>query len=323
MDTISGENELLLTCAQTPEGIAILRCQTRDDTVRLPDEIGGRRVVSLGDYVLAERAPDLKGHNTFAMRVTCGGDTPVYDANAVRRVVLPAHCRSLGSYAFYNCRRLERLEVGVALTDVGGGALMNCRALRTFVLHAAPDAPTALPKLLGETATEVDVRFDHGAPARLLFPAYSEELEDLSPAHVFQRRIHGAGYLYRQCFAGGALQFAQYDKALAALLERHDFTVAARVAVRRLALPYALGDAAREDYLNCLRAHGGALACKMAEAGESSALHFLLTLGVLSPEAIGTACDAARRHGQTAALSVLLAASGGNQAAGRAKTFDL
>lgn len=170
MDTISGENELLLTCAQTPEGIAILRCQTRDDTVRLPDEIGGRPVVSLGDYVLAERAPDLKGHNTFAMRVTCGGDTPVHDANAVRRVVLPAHCRSLGSYAFYNCRRLERLEVGVALTDVGGGALMNCRALRTFVLHAAPDAPTALPKLLGETATEVDVRLTTARPRACSFP---------------------------------------------------------------------------------------------------------------------------------------------------------
>lgn len=65
------------------------------------------------------------------------------------------------------------------------------------------------------------------------FPEYVEELEDLSPAHIFQRRIHGAGYSYRQCFDGGVLNFRQYDAALSELLERHDFSVAARVAVRR------------------------------------------------------------------------------------------
>ena len=84
------------------------------------------------------------------------------------------------------------------------------------------------------------MRFDEHA--RLLFPEYVEELEDLSPAHIFQRRIHGAGYSYRQCFDGGVLNFRQYDAALSELLERHDFSVAARVAVRRLAVPFVLSD---------------------------------------------------------------------------------
>mgnify|MGYP003594499888 CR=1 FL=1 len=53
---------------------------------------------------------------------------------------------------------------------------------------------------------------------RLLFPEYVEELEDLSPAHIFQRRIHGAGYSYRQCFDSGVLNFRQYDAALSELL---------------------------------------------------------------------------------------------------------
>ena len=72
MRTIEGENELLLTCAETPDGAAILRCETRDDAVRLPDEIGGAPVVSLGAYALSERAPDLAGRETFPVRVTCG-----------------------------------------------------------------------------------------------------------------------------------------------------------------------------------------------------------------------------------------------------------
>lgn len=323
MRIIEGENDLLLTCAQVSDGVAILRCETRDDAVALPDEIDGAPVLQLGAYALSERAPDLAGCETFAVRITCGGAQPTHDANAIRSVILPATLQSVGSYAFYNCRRLETITLPQTVTDFGGGALMNCRALRTVVLRAEPAAPTCLQKLLGEHAGELDVRFEGSMPARLLFPAYTEELEDLSPAHIFQRRIHGAGYGYRQCFDAGVLSFRQYDLALTGLLERHDFAVAARVAARRLAVPYALSDAARDAYLDCLRAHGGALLRACAAAGESAAISFLLSLGVLTAADVDAACDTAREKEQTAALSVLLAASGKSAAKGRAKTFDL
>lgn len=323
MRRIDGENDLLLTCAHISNGIAILRCETRDDTVRLPDEIDGAPVVQLGPYALSERAPDLSGQETFAVRIACGGLEPVHDANAVRAVTLPAALQSVGSYAFYNCRRLETITLSHTVSDFGGGALMNCRALREVVLRAEPTVRTCLQKLLGEHAGELDVRFDGGASARLLFPAYTEELEDLSPAHIFQRRIHGAGYGYRQCFDAGVLSFRQYDLALAGLLERHDFAVASQVAARRLAVPYALSDTARDAYLDCLRAHGGALLCHCAATGESAAVSFLLSLGVLTAADVEAACDAAREKEQTAALSVLLAATGKIAARGRAKTFDL
>lgn len=323
MHVIEGENDLLLTCVQTPDGVAILRCETHDDTVRLPDTIDGAPVVQLGAYALSERAPDLAGRETFAVRVTCGGTEPTHDANAIRSVTLPAPLQSVGSYAFYNCRRLETITLSGMVTDFGGGALMNCRALRTVVLGAEPNAPTCLQKLLGEHAGELDVRFEGHTPARLLFPAYTEELEDLSPAHIFQRRIHGAGYSYRQCFEAGVLSFRQYDLALTGLLERHDFAVAARVAARRLAVPFALSDAARDTYLDCLRAHGGALLRACAAVGESAAISFLLSLGVLTTTDVDAACNAAREKEQTAALSMLLAATGKTAARGRAKTFDL
>ena len=198
---------------------------------------------------------------------------------------------------------------------------MNCMSLREVILHAAPSAPTCLPRLLGEYAGELDVRFDEHA--RLLFPEYVEELEDLSPAHIFQRRIHGAGYSYRQCFDGGVLNFRQYDAALSELLERHDFAVAARVAVRRLAVPFALSDGAKAEYLTVLRAHGGNLAQSCAKAGETAALTFLLSLGVLSAADVDAACTSAREAEQTAALSVLLSAAGKMQSKGRAKSFEL
>ena len=324
MHTIEGENELVLTCAETADGVAVLRCETQDSEVRLPDAIDGAPVVQLGAYALSERVPRLAGGETFTVRVTCGGAAPVHDANAIRAVTLPASLRAVESYAFFNCRRLERLELTGAVRGFGGGALMNCRALAGVRFAAAPDAPTCLRRLLGEHAGELDVTLTGGGSAvRLLFPAYSEELEALTPAHIFQRRIHGAGYGYRECFNGDTLSLHQYDRAFVTLLDRHDFAVAARVAVRRLSAPYELADAARADYLACLRSHGGALARRCAKAGESAALTFLLSLGVLSSADVSAACDAARESEQTAALSVLLAATGQNAPRGRAKSFDL
>ena len=42
MRVIEGENELRLTCSRSASGgIALLRCETQDDIVRLPDEIDG------------------------------------------------------------------------------------------------------------------------------------------------------------------------------------------------------------------------------------------------------------------------------------------
>ncbi len=84
MRVIDGENDLLLSCAHIPDGIAILRCETRDDTVRLPDDIDGVPVTQLGPYALSERAPDLSKQETFSIRITCGGPEPVHDANAIR-----------------------------------------------------------------------------------------------------------------------------------------------------------------------------------------------------------------------------------------------
>ena len=247
----------------------------------------------------------------------------MHEADSIRAVTLPKHARTVGSYAFYNCRSLEELTMTDSVSAFDGGSLMNCLSLHRIRLLAPPGGATCLPKILGETASELDVRFLHGdACTPLLFPAYTEELEDLSPAHIFQRRIHGAGYSYRQCFDGAVLNLRQYDRALSELAERHDFAIAARVAVRRLAAPFALSDSARADYLAVLREHGGPLACALAKQGDSVSLHVLLSLSVLSDAGIDAACTAAREAGQTAALSVLLAA-GPSKPRGRAKTFDL
>ena len=151
MRTIEGENDLLLTCAKTPDGVSILRCETRDDAVRLPDEIGGAPVTALGSYALSERAPDLTGRDTFRVRVTCCGPEPMHDANAIRAVTLPAELRSVGGHAFYNCRRLKRLTLTGTVRDFGGDPLMNCHALHEIRLLADPPGRPACARSSAST----------------------------------------------------------------------------------------------------------------------------------------------------------------------------
>ena len=162
MRCIDGENELILTCETQAEGVCILRCETRDPVVLLPDEIDGAPVTALGRYVLSGRAPDLSGRDTFSVRVTCGGPLPVHEADSIRAVTLPKHARTVGSYAFYNCRSLEELTMTDSVSAFDGGSLMNCLSLHRIRLLAPPGGATCLPKILGETASELDVRFLHG-----------------------------------------------------------------------------------------------------------------------------------------------------------------
>ena len=304
--------------------MCILRCETRDPVVLLPDEIDGAPVTALGRYVLSGRAPDLSGRDTFSVRVTCGGPLPVHEADSIRAVTLPKQLKTVGSYAFYNCRSLEELTMTDSVSAFDGGSLMNCLSLHRIRLLAPPGGATCLPKILGETASELDVRFLHGdACTPLLFPAYTEELEDLSPAHIFQRRIHGAGYSYRQCFDGAALNFRQYDRALSELAERHDFygRGTGRGAPARRAL-CSVGQRTRGLSRPPARARRPARLCARKQ-GDSVSLHVLLSLSVLSDAGIDAACTAAREAGQTAALSVLLAAAGPSKAARTRKNHSI
>lgn len=155
MRCIDGENELILTCETQAEGVCILRCETRDPVVLLPDEIDGAPVTALGRYVLSGRAPDLSGRDTFSVRVTCGGPPPVHEADSIRAVTLPKQLKTVGSYAFYNCRSLEELTMTDSVSAFDGGSLMNCLSLHHIRLLAPPSGATCLPKILGETASEL------------------------------------------------------------------------------------------------------------------------------------------------------------------------
>ena len=330
MNQIICENEAVLLCTRQQDGVCILRCRTSDPVIILPETIHDLPVIALGDYLCAEREPDVSKYDVFEVRLTTGeriSSVPAHNARAIERVVIPSTVHTIGSYAFYNCYSLRALTVHSGVRAVGHGALMNCTAFQTIDLYAEEGEKTCLPDLLGQTSGELlAILHLPQAEARLLFPPFNEELEDLGPAHIFQRRIEGAGYAYRQCIQNGVLSFLQYDGAFERLLRIQDYDTACRVALLRLRWPVGLGAQARAAYLDCLHAHAQAAVRGLLEVRDVPGLSALLSFGVLDRGGLSAACDLARQMGQTEALALLLAAldrTAGRAAPCRQKTYDL
>lgn len=325
MKQIISENEALLFCEKRADGLYILRCQTSDRILKLPREVEGLPVVGLGDYVCAPREPDLSHREVLQIHLTCGGTKlPEHDAQAIEQVVLPDTVRAIGSYAFYNCYHLKRLEIPVGVQEIGHGALMNCSEFSELVLDGNAEGHTCLQEMLGQTSGEVQVglRLPAGE-VRLLFPSYQEQWEDLAPAHIFQRRIEGTGYPYRQCFQNGVLSLGQYDMTFERLMRIQDYETAVRVGLNRLRWSVGVSAMARETYEDCLRTHADVAARILIEAHDTQGIHALLRMGVLTGEGLHKACDLARQMGQTEILGILLAALGGGRAPSAQKQYDL
>lgn len=330
MNQIICENEAILLCTKQDTGVCLLRCRTSDPVVILPETINNLPVIALGDYLCAEREPDLSKYEVFEVRLTTSDRisyTPSHNARAIERVVIPPTVHTIGSYAFYNCYNLHALTVHAGVQSVGHGALMNCTAFHTIDLYAEEGEKTCLSDLLGQTSGEITVNLHQKyAEARLIFPPFNEELEDLGPAHIFQRRIEGAGYAYRQCIQHGVLSFLQYDSAFERLARIQDYDTACRVSLLRLRWPVGLSAQARETYLICLREHPTDAVRTLLNDRDVPGLSALLSFGVLERSGLSAACDLARQMGQTEALALLLAAL--DRSAGRAaplmqKTYDL
>ena len=325
MERQTGESELLLTCRRTAEGVAVLRCAADTAHAVLPDRVLGQPVTALGPYALSQREPDLSGcADAFQVHVTCGGMSPQHDASAIRSLALPAGLKTVGDYAFYNCRNLAHLTLTGSVERLGSDSFMNC-PVRSIALDLGADGKSCLRLLLADCLADLEVvlRFPSGEEARLFFPAWQEELELLAAPHIFQTRIQGGGYACRQCVQNGVVDFGAYDGCLDRLLAEHDFPSACRMALDRLRWPLRLSAGAASAYRAVLSDHGAEAVALLLDHRDTEGLSFLLSQRLLSPAQRSAACDAARQRGNTEALALLLEDLRPTPGQGLDKSFDL
>lgn len=313
---LDGTGGVRLLCEETESGgLRLCRVFGCVDTLTLPEEAGGRRITKIGAYCFAEkgRLPQTLADEVAAAGLGDGtnameGVLRPLNGNYLREITLPDTVTCMESYAFYNCRRLERLTVGAALTEVNSDAFMNCRALHTLTIRAAASDATGLPFLLNQLTTELCVEFA-GAETqkvRLLYPEYTESYEEIGPAHIFSLHVEGEGYRARKQFVGGQLDVSGYDMVFEKACNEEQFLTLMKMALYRLEYPYELSEHAKSQYESYIAGHETAVLEQLVQAQDEETLRMLCRQPLISDEAIQAAVVRAVADGWTRGVAGII-----------------
>lgn len=285
------------------------------DTLVLPEAVDGRQITTIGAYCFAEKGRLSQTLTQEAEDAGLGDGTNALEGilrplngNYLREITLPDTVTCLETYAFYNCRRLERLTVGAVLTQVNSDAFMNCRALHTLVIRASAGDVTGLPFLLNQLTAELCVEFEDkdAQKVRLLYPEYTESYEEIGPAHIFSLHVEGEGYRARKQFVGGRLDVAGYDTVFEKACNEEQFLTLMKMALYRLEYPYELSEDAKKRYESYIAAHEVSVLEQLVQAQDEETLCMLCGQPLISDEAIQAAVVRAVADGWTRGVAGII-----------------
>ena len=152
-----------------------------DGTVRLTRAFGqamGQKPARRYDFDLDAPAAD-----EMELHPVCG--------SFLEEATLPDSVQVIGSCAFYNCRSLRLLTVGSGGLTVGSDVFLNCFALETLRVQAAPEQPTGLfhRGRAGAVLARRCPRAAGGAVVPRLLGGYRGDPRPHPAAHLFRAGI--------------------------------------------------------------------------------------------------------------------------------------
>ena len=279
------QNYRILWRKRTDGGAVLLRIYGEFAKVTIPEQIAGCPVAEVAPYCFAEAKhlpsgeilEEVIGKETYFQEL-CG--------NAVEEVRLPASVERIGNCAFYNCRNLRTLSIGIRLKDIGSDAFMNTRSLHQIWLRDSAMAASGLKQILSQISSDIEVVFagKNGVEAKLLYPEYYESYDEIAPAHLFGRSITGEGFRARQCIKNGVVDFAGYDAIFPQACVEEPEVKLSKLALNRLQYGYQLGDAEREMYETYVKAHSKTTAIRLIKEKNLEILQFLCRRELLCGE---------------------------------------
>ena len=226
----------------------------------------------------------------------------------LEEVTLPDSVQVIGSCAFYNCRSLHLLTVGSGSLTVGSDVFLNCFALETIRVQAAPGDSTGLFALVNNITEAVRAEFrpaGAAAPlAALWYPAYWEDIEE-TPAHILLHTFSGQGYHYRQCFLNNIFLPAEYDSIFPQGHDADDANVMAMLCFDRLRYPWQLTEAAAGHYRAFLAANTDRVLARLLKAQDLDGIRALLALDVLDKAGFASAAALAAKAEYASAAALL------------------
>lgn len=313
---LDGKNGEKLLCEELEDGaLRLCRVFGTVDTLEIPDQVDGKTIRIIGTYCFAEKGRLTPSLLTEIEAVGLGDGTTAtngilrpLNGNYLKEISLPDTVICLETYAFYNCRRLERLTVGALLTQVNSDAFMNCRALHTLVIRASAGDVTGLQFLLNQLTAELCVEFQTEGEdkVRLLYPEYSERYEEIGPAHIFSLHVEGEGYRARKQFVNGGIDVSGYDTVFEKASNEEQFLTLMKMALYRLTYPYGLSDEAKKQYENYIRIHEVAVMERLVQLQDEDTLKTLCGQSLISDEAVQAAVIKAVSEGWTRGVAGII-----------------
>ena len=245
-----------------PDGTAkILRVYAMDGAVVIPEQLEGHFVTEIGAYCFSdsERLPDVLIRETelrsgerdsVQFQLIAGSD--------LESLILPDSVLEIKDFAFYNCRKLQKLQIGRETRRIGSDVFMNCSSLRTIEIRCGVEEASGVAMILQQISTEIVIHFMgsmQGSEAKLLYPEYSESYDEIAPAHIFGRNITGEGFRARQLLEDGVVQLERYDGILDKVAVEESGLTIGRLALLRLLYPVALRQDKQIEYERQIRLH--------------------------------------------------------------------
>jgi len=272
-------------------GAEIIRVFADMPQVHIPEEIDGKKVISIGAYCFSEINKTGCQEVHYEMHEFCG--------NYIESVILPDNLEKLSDNAFYNCRNMSVLKAGGNIKEAGSGVFMNCHRLKKLYLRQRADAPGSLKQLVSRLDGTIEVYFCDGRKidALLVYPEYTESYDEIAPAHIFGRNITGEGFRARQCFTGSVPDFGQYDSIFAKASIEESVDVIYKMALGRLMYPFQLSDNAKTRYRNYIKEHQKEIMEILVQERGLEELHFLCSNGYADNAGISNAVICASQAG--------------------------
>lgn len=258
-------------------GCRLLRCFGNSPILNLPDRIEGRKITEIGAYCFSRSRPRFPERiyktiftDTGNIKTTSeNGQTfnekafdfssfgTELDGTFLEEVTLPDSVTTLHNAAFYNCRKLKKLSVGTQISGIGSDEFMNDSRLEHLIIRGEDSKVTGLSLILERIAENITVSFcpdsSLSPQSILFFPEYYEWLDEISPAHIFSRSIHGEGFRMRRSFENGVLDYRKYDSCFENALTVESPDSLCKIALNRLRWPSRLESNFREKYENTIK----------------------------------------------------------------------
>lgn len=276
-------------------GAVLEHCYGEEERVEIPEQLNGYPVIRLDEYAFSE-ARLIKDER----RPICGMQ--------LKELALPKTLQSIGKYAFYGCRNLEKLTMTHRSLDIGGGAFTGCVRVKKLHFFMENASGYVFKDVTAELRQELYITLEYGGgkQAKLLFPEYYEEAVENTPARILETKFHGSGYHYRQCFQDGVFQYTEFDRFFfeAQYLESEDFCM--ELALFRLQYPYQLSEEAEGCYQSFLIEHRMSAAAWCIEFEQNERLEYISTFIDWSAEELIELVRKANMQGRVEIQSFLL-----------------